>query len=71
MYTDKFYDVSNLINLYKKGTLPIGSVDQIRNMYQGGNDGLLPPKVKRSVGRPKKQRFYFIFREKKNNCLLQ
>ncbi|KAA0054157.1 protein FAR1-RELATED SEQUENCE 4-like [Cucumis melo var. makuwa] len=43
LYIDKFYYVSNLINLYKKGTRPIGSVNQIRNMHQGGNDGILPP----------------------------
>ncbi|KAA0042305.1 uncharacterized protein E6C27_scaffold824G001020 [Cucumis melo var. makuwa] len=43
LYTDKFYYVSNLINLYKKGTRPIGSVNQIRNTHQGGNDGILPP----------------------------
>ena len=55
MYTDKFYYVSNLINLYKKGTRSIGSVDQIRNMYQGGNDGLHPPQVKHLAGRPKKR----------------
>ena len=38
MYTDKFYYVSNLINLYKKETHHIGSVDQIRNIYQGSNN---------------------------------
>ena len=51
MYIDKFYYVSNLINLYKKGTRPINSVNQIRNMYQDGNDGLLPPQVKHPVGK--------------------
>ncbi|KAA0037179.1 uncharacterized protein E5676_scaffold832G00830 [Cucumis melo var. makuwa] len=64
LYTDKFYYVSNLINLYKKGTRPIGSVNQIRNMHQGGNDGILTPQVKRPAGRPKKKRFT-SFLEKK------
>ena len=50
MYTDKFYYVSNLINLYKKGICSIGSVDQIRNIYQGGNNGLLPPQVNVKLG---------------------
>ena len=54
MYTDKFYYVSNLINLYKKTTCPIGSVDRIRNTYESGNDGLIPPQVKRLAERPKK-----------------
>ncbi|KAA0038035.1 uncharacterized protein E5676_scaffold237G001590 [Cucumis melo var. makuwa] len=47
LYTDKFYYVSNLINLYKNETHLIGSVNQIRNMHQGGNDGILPLQVKR------------------------
>ncbi|KAA0061274.1 uncharacterized protein E6C27_scaffold455G001170 [Cucumis melo var. makuwa] len=64
LYTDKFYYVSNLINLYKKGTRPIGTVNQIRNTHQGGNDGILPPQVKRPAGRPKKKRFT-SFLEKK------
>ncbi|XP_050941311.1 uncharacterized protein LOC127149569 [Cucumis melo] len=64
LYTDKFYYVSNLINLYKKRTCPIGTVNQIRNTHQGGNDGILPPHVKRPAGRPKKKRFT-SFLEKK------
>ncbi|XP_008457137.1 uncharacterized protein LOC103496884 [Cucumis melo] len=64
LYTDKFDYVSNLINMYKKGTRPIGSVNQIRNTHQGGNDGILPPQVKRPAGRPKKKRFA-SFLEKK------
>ncbi|KAA0050201.1 uncharacterized protein E6C27_scaffold355G00330 [Cucumis melo var. makuwa] len=64
LYTDKFYYVSNLINLYKKGTRPIGTVNQIRNIHQGGNDGILPPQVKRLAGRPKKKKFT-SFLEKK------
>ncbi|KAA0047595.1 uncharacterized protein E6C27_scaffold115G00630 [Cucumis melo var. makuwa] len=64
LYTNKFYYVSNLINLYKKGTRPIGTVNQIRNTHQGGNDGILPPQVKRPAGRPKKKRFT-SFLEKK------
>ncbi|KAA0066503.1 uncharacterized protein E5676_scaffold572G00320 [Cucumis melo var. makuwa] len=64
LYTDKFYYVSNWINLYKKGTRPIGSVNQIRNTHQGGNDGILPPQVKRPAGRLKKKRFT-SFLEKK------
>uniref|UniRef100_A0A9I9ECT7 SWIM-type domain-containing protein n=1 Tax=Cucumis melo TaxID=3656 RepID=A0A9I9ECT7_CUCME len=64
LYTDKFYYVSNLINLYNKGTRFIGSVHQIRNTHQGGNDGILPLQVKRPAGRPKKKRF-ISFLEKK------
>ncbi|TYK22587.1 uncharacterized protein E5676_scaffold195G00040 [Cucumis melo var. makuwa] len=64
LYTDKFYYVSNLINLYKKGTRSIGTVNQIKNTHQGGNDGILPPQVKRPAGRPKKKRFT-SFLEKK------
>ncbi|XP_016902695.1 uncharacterized protein LOC107991823 [Cucumis melo] len=64
LYTDKLYYVSNLINLYKKGMRPIGTVNQIRNTHQGGNDGILPPQVKRAAGRPKKKRFT-SFLEKK------
>ena len=58
MYTDKFY-VSNLINLYKKETCPIDILDQIRNTYQGGNDGLLLPQVKCPAGRPRKGLLHF------------
>ena len=61
MYTNKFYYVSNLINLYKKGTRPISSVDQIKKTYQGGNDGLLPPQVRHPAGRPKKKRLLSFF----------
>ncbi|XP_008462941.1 uncharacterized protein LOC103501205 [Cucumis melo] len=57
LYTDKFYYVSNLINLYKKGMRPIGSANQIRNTHQGRNDRILPLQVKRPAGRPKKKRF--------------
>ncbi|KAA0046139.1 uncharacterized protein E6C27_scaffold157G00790 [Cucumis melo var. makuwa] len=68
LYTDKFYYVSNLINVYKKGTLPIGSADQIRNTYQGGNDGILPPQVKHPAGRSKKKRFTSFLEKKVTVC---
>ena len=62
--TNKFCYVSNLINLYKKVTHHVGSVDQIRNMYQGGDDALLAPQVNRPARMPKKWRFT-SFLEKK------
>ena len=60
MYTDKFYFVLNLIILYKKATRPIGSVNQIKKTYQGGNDELLLPQVRCPTGRLKKKRFFFF-----------
>ena len=68
-YTNKFYYVSNLINLYKNATCPIGSVDQIRKTYQGGNDRLLPCKSDAKLEGLKKE-IFVIFGEK-GDCSLQ
>ena len=64
MYTDKFYHVSNLVNLYKKEKRPIGNIDQIKNMYKRGNDELFLLQVKRPVGRPKTKRFASFLKKK-------